>query len=99
MADLDTMAAGRAAASLESGEQGSGEQVAIGTGLDGGSVVVVCTAGVDLDAIALAADTRAVLDPLAELVIAAPRRNLIAPVLAVGAVVDPPARFVALELP
>jgi NAD(P)-dependent dehydrogenase (short-subunit alcohol dehydrogenase family) len=34
VADLDTMAAGRAAASLESGEQGSGEQVAIGTGLD-----------------------------------------------------------------
>lgn len=72
---------------------------AVGVTLDGSPLVVVTTAGVDVDVIPLAADTRAVIDPTADLVVCGPARHLIEPTRAVGALVDPPARFVAVELP
>lgn len=72
---------------------------AVGELDDGRPVVVVTTAGVDLDAVVLAADTRAALRADAELVVAGPARHLIDATRAVGAAVVPPARFVTVELP
>lgn len=48
---------------------------AAGTDADGGPVVVVCSTGVDLALVPLAADTRAWLDPTARLVLALPARD------------------------
>ncbi|MFN8053065.1 MAG: hypothetical protein U0Q22_16590 [Acidimicrobiales bacterium] len=70
-----------------------------GVGADGGAVVVVCTAGVDLDVVPLAADTRASVDPAAELLICGPERILVDATRAVGAALRMPARFVGLALP
>ena len=72
---------------------------AVGTLVSGGSVVVVCTAGVDLDLIALAEDTRRSVDPDADLVICGPGRNFLGPIRAVGALLERPPRFVAVDLP
>lgn len=72
---------------------------AIGTSLSGAPIVAVFTAGVDLDVVPHAADTRAWHDPAAELLICAPRRNILAPVVAVADNLLAPARFVELELP
>lgn len=72
---------------------------AMGTLVGGRPVVVVFTAGVDLDAVCHAADTRAWHDPDAELLIAAPRRNILPPLVAVADALASPARFVELELP
>jgi hypothetical protein len=48
---------------------------AVGTDPDGGPVVVVCSTGVDLALVPLAADTRAWHDPDARLVVALPQRD------------------------
>lgn len=48
---------------------------AVGTDPDGGPVVVVCSTGVDLSLVPLAADTRRRLDPDARLVLALPARD------------------------
>lgn len=72
---------------------------ASGRRADGSTIVVVCTAGVDLDVVPLAADTRAAVDPGADLVICAPERNLIDATRAVGARLLQPADFVPVELP
>lgn len=72
---------------------------AVGTDLSGEPLVVVCTAGVDLDVVPLAADTRAFVAPDARLVICGPERNLLAPVRAVGERLHRPVEFVAVELP
>ncbi len=48
---------------------------AAGTDADGGPVLVVCSTGVDLALVPLAADTRAWLDPTARLVLALPARD------------------------
>ena len=72
---------------------------AVGTLVAGGSVVVVCTAGVDLDLIALAEDTRRSVDPDAELVVCGPGRNFLGPIRVVGALLERPPRFVAVDLP
>lgn len=72
---------------------------AVGPAADGHTIVAVCTAGVDLDVVALAADTRAAVDPDAELVICGPERILIDATRAVAAHLERPARFVPLELP
>lgn len=72
---------------------------AFGTGPDGRPLLVVCTAGVDLDVIPVAADTRAALDPAAELVICGPARNLVPATRAVAAQLRAPARFVDVPLP
>lgn len=70
-----------------------------GTAADGRPIVVVCTAGVDLDVVPLAADTRAAIDPDADLVICGPERILVSATRAVGERLRSPARFVAVELP
>jgi hypothetical protein len=49
---------------------------AVGRREDGSPVVVVCSAGVDLALVPLAADTRALHDPDAELVVVVPERDL-----------------------
>lgn len=67
--------------------------------LDGAATVVVATAGVDLDAVVVAADTRAAIAGDAELIVCGPARHLVDATRAVGAVVSPPVRFVAVELP
>lgn len=52
--------------------------VAAATGTRGGSpVVVVCSVGVDLEAVVLAADTRLALDPHATLLLALPARDVL----------------------
>jgi hypothetical protein len=49
---------------------------AVGRRGDGSPLVVVCSSGVDLALVPLAADTRALHDPDAELVVAVPERDL-----------------------
>jgi hypothetical protein len=49
---------------------------AVGRRGDGTPIVVVCSSGVDLALVPLAADTRALHDPDAELVVAVPERDL-----------------------
>lgn len=49
---------------------------AVGRRRDGTPIVVVCSSGVDLALVPLAADTRALHDPDAELVVAVPARDL-----------------------
>lgn len=49
--------------------------VAVGTGLDGQPVVVVCSVGIDLDLVPFAADARLASDPAARLVLAVPERD------------------------
>jgi hypothetical protein len=48
---------------------------AVGTDPDGAAVVVVCSTGVDLALVPLAADTREWLDPTARLVLALPAHD------------------------
>lgn len=71
---------------------------AVGETTDGRPLVVVATAGIDLDAVVLAADTRAALAPGADLVVCGPERSFVAPVRAVAAALEVPPRFVAVEL-
>ena len=59
----------------------------------------MCTAGVDLDVVTLAEDTRRAVDPVADLVICGPARNQLPSILAIGALLERPPRWVALELP
>ncbi|MEZ5322217.1 MAG: hypothetical protein R2698_09120 [Microthrixaceae bacterium] len=78
---------------------------AAGTALDGAPLVVVCTAGVDLDVVPLALDTAASFDQAgghhapATLVICGPSRSLLDATRIVAAAADRPIRFEALELP
>ncbi len=53
-----------------------GVAAAVGT-RRGSPVVVACTVGVDLDAVVLAADTRAAVDPEATLLLALPERDVL----------------------
>ena len=72
---------------------------ALGLDDDGDPIVVVCTAGIDLDVVPLAADTREMLAPDAQLVICGPARSLVPATRAVGAALIRPTRFVEVELP
>lgn len=49
--------------------------IALGSGSDGGAVVVACSVGIDLDLVPTAADARAVHDPEARLVLVLPERD------------------------
>jgi hypothetical protein len=69
---------------------------AIGTDADGGAVVVVCSTGVDLALVPLAADTRAWLDPTARLVLAVPARDHHAATLTLMGLLRRPAELVDL---
>ncbi|MCO5313478.1 MAG: hypothetical protein M9952_11165 [Microthrixaceae bacterium] len=72
---------------------------ASGVAADGSPIIAVFGAGVDLDIVPHAADTRALHDPDATLIIVMPQRNILAPVVAVADALVSPARFVNLELP
>ena len=72
--------------------------LAVGESLAGSPLVVACTVGIDLDALVLAADTRAVMSPDAELVMASPE-PLPASVRAVSGWLARPARFVEIAAP
>ncbi len=69
---------------------------AAGTDPDGGPVVVVCSAGVDLALVPLAADTRALHDPAARLVLALPARDHHAATVSLMGLLRSPAELVDL---
>lgn len=72
--------------------------IAAATGTrDGEPVVVVCTVGVDLQAVVLAADTRLVLDPDARLLLAMPARDVLPAIEAMVADLRRPAEIVPVE--
>lgn len=72
---------------------------AVGTLPDGSPVVVVCTAGVDLSLVPVAADVRALHAPGARLVLAAPARDLLPSVARLAALLVEPAEVVAVPAP
>jgi hypothetical protein len=69
---------------------------AVGTDADGGSVVVVCSTGIDLDLVPLAADVRMAHAPGARLVLVVPERDAHAVTRALAAALVEPAELVAL---
>ncbi len=72
--------------------------IAAATGTrDGEPVVVVCTVGVDLQAVVLAADTRLMLDPDARLLLAMPARDVLPAIEAMVADLRRPAEIVPVE--
>ena len=72
--------------------------IAAATGTrDGEPVVVVCTVGVDLQAVVLAADTRLMLDPDARLLLAMPARDVLPTIEAMVADLRRPAEVVPIE--
>ncbi len=72
---------------------------AAGTMPDGSSVVVVCTAGVDLSLVPVAADVRVLHAPGVRLVLAAPARDLLPSVARLAALLVEPAEVVAVPAP
>lgn len=73
-----------------------GVAAAVGT-RRGEPVVVVCTVGVDLEAVVLAADTRLVVDPDATLLLAMPARDVLPVTRSMVADLRRPAEIVAVE--
>jgi hypothetical protein len=72
--------------------------IAAATGTrDGDGVVVVCSVGVDLEAVVLAADTRLLVDREATLLLALPARDVLPAVEAMVADLRRPAEVVAVE--
>lgn len=69
---------------------------ACGVDLDGGPMVLVCSTGVDLSLVPLAADTRALHDPGARLVLALPGRDHHAATVALARLLREPAELVDL---
>lgn len=70
---------------------------ALGSATDGRPLIVVTSIGVDLSAVPLAADLRAVLAPQAELVLAVPTGDVHRIQLELAALLQPAARVVALQ--
>ena len=69
---------------------------AVGTDVDGRSVVVVCSTGIDLDLVPLAADVRMAHAPDARLVLVLPERDAHAVTRALAAALTEPADLVPL---
>lgn len=69
---------------------------ALGVGADGGSVVVACSTGIDLDLIPSAADARLVHAPEAELLVVVPERDAHPVTTALAARLVRPARVVTV---
>jgi len=69
---------------------------AYGTDLEGQPVLVVCSSGVDLALVPLAADTRDRVDPSARLLIALPERDHHAATAQLAALLQPPAELVSV---
>lgn len=72
---------------------------AAGTDADGAPLIAVFSSGVDLGVVPLAADTRAMVDPAAELRIVAPPQDLHAATLRLIEALREPANTVALDAP
>lgn len=72
---------------------------ALGIRPDGAAVVVVCSSGSDLDVVPIAADTRAVRSPGADLVVAVPRRNIVPTLEKLAATLSDSAEIVAIDPP
>ncbi|MGH9244966.1 MAG: hypothetical protein ACRD29_11745 [Acidimicrobiales bacterium] len=70
---------------------------AAGIGLDGGSMVAVCSVGVDLDLVPTGADLRLAHQPEARLVFAVPARDDVAVTRALVGALTPPGEIVAVE--
>ena len=71
---------------------------AMGEDLDGRPLVVVCSSGVDLSLVPLAADTRELQDPTARLVLALPERDHHAATLALAQMLRRPAELVVVPV-
>ncbi len=69
---------------------------AIGESVDGEALLVICSTGFDLALVPLAADTRALHDPAARLVIAVPERDLHAATAELVGLLAVPAELVAV---
>lgn len=72
---------------------------AVGVGSDGRPMVVVCSAGVDLSLVPIAADTRAWIDPTAELVLAVPARDRLPVLDRLSSLLRTPATVVVVAAP
>ena len=72
---------------------------AVGTSDDGDPVVVVCSSGVDLSLVPVAADTRAWLDPSARLVLAVPERDRLPTLDRLAALLRRPAEVLTVPVP
>ena len=72
---------------------------AIGLGVDGRPVVVVCSTGMDLGLVPIAADTRARHDPSARLVLAVPGRDRLSSTVELAGLLVEPADVVAVPEP
>jgi len=72
--------------------------IAVGTGeaLDGRSVVVACSVGIDLDLVPAAADARAAIDPEADLWLVLPERDDHPSSLRMAARLHDPARILSV---
>lgn len=70
---------------------------AVGTDLDGRSLVVTCSTGVDLDLVPAAADDRAAHAPGARLVLVVPGRDALPLTRELAATLDPPAEVLAVD--
>ena len=68
--------------------------IAVGPGRDGQSLVVACSAGIDLDLVPTAADARLMHEPAAGLVLAVPDRDDHPTTQALAAALADPARVV-----
>lgn len=75
----------------------AGVATAVGTDLDGRSVVVTCSTGVDLELVPSAADDRLTHAPDARLVLAVPRRDALAVTTELARHLLAPAEVVAVE--
>ncbi len=70
--------------------------IAVGVGADGGTVVVACSVGIDLDLVPTAADARALVDESARLVAVVPTRDLHPVTERLAARLHRPARIVTV---
>jgi hypothetical protein len=72
---------------------------ALGVDLDGRAVVVVCSTGVDMGLVPVAADTRALHDPSARLVLALPARDRLPSTVQLAGLLSEPAEVLAIPEP
>jgi hypothetical protein len=77
----------------------SSPAAAFGVAADGRPLVVVCSTGVDLGLVPVAADTRALSDPSARLVLALPARDRLPSTVELAALLVEPAEVLAVPEP
>jgi hypothetical protein len=74
----------------------SAAAIAVGTDHDGGTVVVACSVGIDLDVVPSGADARLALAPDARLVVVVPERDAHPVTQRLAAALSHPAEVVAV---